>query len=157
MLTLKEGRIIDQWSTLMEECQGEGEGLLQMVESNLDRAKAPGVNWKRESVSPGWLKGLMGKRRDFLLVSNERFVTLLMAVSARDYGTSLDVAWYLTGASSAGAEYVAGLDVFDQQDFSAYVTVVHRAVLRAVEELMQKRNIDIARLDRKSRGAFAVS
>lgn len=45
MITLKEGKIIDQWSTLMEQCQGEGEGLLQGVEANLERHQAPGVSW----------------------------------------------------------------------------------------------------------------
>ena len=29
MITLKDGKIIDQWSTLIEQCQGEGEGLLR--------------------------------------------------------------------------------------------------------------------------------
>ncbi len=32
MITLKEGKIIDQWSTLIEQGQGEGEGLLQSTE-----------------------------------------------------------------------------------------------------------------------------
>ena len=49
------------------------------------------------------------------------------------------------------------LDVFDQQDVTAYLTVGHHAVLKAVEKLMQKRNLDLARLERKSRGMFGVS
>lgn len=82
MITLKEGKIIDQWSTLMEQCQGEGEGLLQGVEANLERHQAPGVSWKRESVAPGWLKGLFGKRRDFLLLTTSASTTISCA-SAR--------------------------------------------------------------------------
>lgn len=172
MVTLKEGKIIDQWSTLMEQCQGEGEGLLQITEANLGRYEAPGVNWKRETVAPGWLKGLFGKRRDYLLLTHERFDDYLMCVGARDYGTNLDVSWYLTGSTkSALVRALAGvpgvgaavgiyaatqsLDVFDQQDLNAYVTVGHHAVLKAVEELMQKRNLDLARLERKSRGGIA--
>jgi hypothetical protein len=172
MITLKEGKIIDQWSTLIEQCQGEGEGLLQGVEGHLKRHEAPGVSWKRESVAPGWLKGLMGKRRDFLLLTHERFDDYLMCVGARDYGTNLDVSWYLTGSTKSaivralanvpGVGVAAGLyagtqslDIFDQQDLSAYVTVGHHAVLRAVEELMERKKLDLARLERKSRGGIA--
>lgn len=174
MITLKEGKIIDQWSTLMQQCQGQGEGLLQAVEKNLEKHQAPGVSWKRESVAPGLLKGLFGKRRDYLLLTHERFEDYLMCVGARDYGTNLDVSWYLTGSTKSvlvrtlaqvpGVGVAAGmyaalqsLDVFDQQDLTAYVTVGHHSVLQAVEELMQKQKLDLTRLDRKSRGAFGVS
>ncbi len=170
MITLKEGKILDQWSTLMEQCQGNGEGLLQTVEKNLEQNQAPGVSWKRESVAPGWLKGLFGKRRDYLLMSNERFDDYLMCISARDYGMNLDVNWYLIGSGKSplvkaisqlsGAPLLAALkelDVFDQQDLSSYVTVGHRSVLKAVDELGRQRNLDLSRMDRKSRGVFAVS
>ena len=174
MITLKEGKIIDQWSTLIEQCQGHGEGLLQSVEANLRSSEAPGVSWKRESVAPGWLKGLLGKRRDYLLLTHERFDDYLMCVGARDYGTALDVSWYLTGSTKSalvkalaqvpGVGVAAGmyaalqsLDVFDQQDLTAYVTIGHHAVIKAVEELMRQRNLDLARLERKSRGMFGVS
>lgn len=174
MITLKEGKIIDQWSTLIEQCQGHGEALLQAVEKNLARHQPPGVSWNRESVAPGWLKGLFGKRRDYLLLTHERFADYLMCVGARDYGTNLDVSWYLTASTASalikglagipGVGIAAGmfaglqaLDVFDQQDLMAYVTVGHHSVLQAVQELMQKQNLDLARLERKSRGMFGVS
>jgi hypothetical protein len=174
MITLKEGKILDQWSTLMEQCQGQGEGLLKAVETNLEKNQAPGVSWKRESVAPGWLKGLFGKRRDYLLMSNERFDDYLMCISARDYGMNLDVNWYLLGSTKSGlvralaqvpgvgvaaGMYAAlqSLDVFDQQDLSSYVAVGHRSVLKAVDELGRQRNLDLSRMDRKSRGVFAVS
>ncbi len=169
MITLTEGKIIDQWSTMIAQCHGHSEALLQGVEANLKASEAPpGVNWKRESVAPGWLKGLFGKRRDFLLVSNERFDDYLMCIGARDYGTALDVSWYLTGSAKSavvkalsqagGGLFIAlPLDVFDPQDLAAYVTVGHHAMLKAVEDLMRERKLDLARLERNSRGMFAVA
>ncbi len=171
MITLKEGKILDQWSTLIEQCQGHAEGLLQAVEKRLEGHQAPGVSWKRESVAPGWIKGLFGTRRDVLLLTHERFDDYLMCVGARDYGTNLDVSWYLTGstksalvsalAKATAAEGLAAafqaLDVFDQQDLMAYVTVGHHSVLDAVQDLMKQRNMDTTRLERKSRGMFAIS
>src|SRR5712691_5831024 len=73
MVTLKDGKIIDNWATLLEQCQGEEEGLLRGVEQALDEFQAPGVHRTRETVAPGWLKGLFGKKRDFLIVTHERF------------------------------------------------------------------------------------
>jgi hypothetical protein len=170
MITLKEGKILEKWSTLMEKCKGYAEGLLQAVEKNLEGHQAPGVTWKRESVAPGWLKGLFGKRRDYLLVTHERFDDYLMCVGARDYGTNLDVYWYLIGSGKSplvraitqisGSPLLAAfreLDVFDQQDLTAYVTVGHHSVLDSVEELMRQRNLDVGRLDRKSRGMLGIS
>lgn len=169
MVTLKEGKILDNWATMLEHCHGEEEGLLRAVEANLSAFQAPGVTWSRETVSPGWLKGLFGKKRDFLIVTHERFDDYTFFVSARDYGTSLDISWYLAGSTknplvklaSQAAGYIPGsaifnLDVFDQQDLRAYVTVGHRAVRKAVEELLEKRKLTFA-IDWKSRGMLAVS
>lgn len=170
MITLKEGKILDQWSALLEDCQGNGEGLLQGVEGNLQKSQAPGITWKRESVAPGWLKGLFGKRRDYLLLTHERFDDYLMCVGARDYGIYLDIYWYLLGSGKSplvkaitqlsGSPLVAAfreLDVFDQQDLSSYVTVGHRSVLKAVDALGEQRKVDLARIDRRSRGVLGVS
>ena len=174
MITLKGGKIIEQWAILIEQCKGEEEGFFRMVEGELAAYDPPGVTWKRESVAPGFWKGLRGKRRDFVLVNNERFDDYLMCIGARDYGTTLDVSWYLLVSRKGMIRWLLSLipgvglllrlsgqlkdlDVFDQQDLTAYVTVGHHAVLKAVEDLMRKRNLDLARLERKSRGMFGVS
>ncbi len=169
MVTLKDGKILDNWATMLMNCQGEEEGFFRAVEANLEALQAPGVSWKREAVAPGFLKGLFGKRRDFLLVSHERFDDFTFFVGARDYGTSLDVSWYLAASQknalvklvSSAASYIPGsaifnLDVFDQQDLTAYVTIGHRAVRKAVEDLIQKKHLDMA-IDWKSKGMLAVS
>jgi hypothetical protein len=41
MITLKGSRIVDQWSTLMDSCQGEAEGMLQAIEANPQKHNAP--------------------------------------------------------------------------------------------------------------------
>ncbi|HLD77840.1 MAG TPA: hypothetical protein VJB16_02305, partial [archaeon] len=82
---------------------------------------------------------------------------------------SLDVSWYLAGSlknklvklAEQATGYLPGsalfnLDVFDQQDLRAYVTVGHHAVRKAVQELVKKKNLDLA-IDWKSKGMLAVS
>lgn len=173
MVTLKEGKILDQWATLLEQCQGEEEGVFRLVEAALTGYEAPGVTWKRESVATGFWKALKGKRRDFILVRNERFDDYLMAIGARDYGTSLDISWYMLVSAGGLIKrllsmipfmglflrmigQVKNLDVFDQQDLRAWVTVGHHSVKKAVEELIEKRKIEV-QIDWKSRGMLGVA
>ncbi len=173
MVTLKEGKILDSWASLLTSCQDEEEQLFQMVEERLAALEAPGVTWKRETVAPGFLKALKGKRRDFILVSNQGFSDYLVCIGIRGYGTSLDVSWYLivsakslimrllshipfVGMFLRLIGQVRDLDVFDQQDLRAYLTASHHAVRRSVEKLIEEKKLDIE-IDWKSRGMFGVA
>ncbi len=161
MFTLKDGKILDEWSNMLGGCAGMAEELIAAVEGRIRAQEAPGVATKRESVAPGWIKGLFGKRRDYLIVTNERFDEFMLCVGARDYGKNLDIAWYLTASPKLFGKSVAAgdvdLDVFDKQDLRAYVTIAHHAVLDAVEDVMKRQNLDVSRLDRKSRGRLGIA
>lgn len=169
-LTLKDAKIMDQWSLMLPGCQGEGPGIVQAVQQKLASFEFPGLSWKEESASTGLLKGLMGKRRDVLVVRNEKFSEWLVCIGAQDYGRFLNVSWYLTvspgfmnkvrGAASAvageGNMFLNVLDVFDQQDVSAYAAATRMATQIAVQEITQKRELDFDRLERQSRGLGAA-
>jgi hypothetical protein len=172
-LRLTERRILDNWGTLLDHCQGEDEGIFRLVAETLRDYRAPGVTWSRQSVVTGFWKGLAGKRRDFVVVRNQRFRDYLIAIGARDYGSSLDVSWYLLESAHgivvrilAKVPFVGmilralglygDLDVFDQQDLRAWVTVGHRSVRKSVGEQIARRKLEIE-IDWKSRGTFAVS
>jgi len=91
-------------------------------------------------------------------------------LNARDYGNSLDIAWYLTywlsffralltvfPFVSFIPRVIADLDVFDLQDLRAYNTACHCSVLEAVEKLMLSLNQDPSKIERKSRGFLGIS
>lgn len=40
MVTLKEGKILEQWSALLENCHGEEEKLLENIDANLKAYQA---------------------------------------------------------------------------------------------------------------------
>jgi len=117
-------------------------------------------------VRPGWLKGFLGEEREYLRIMMGGIKDYKLYVGARDFGNDLDVQWYLTcepgyfranlsKALTGGATdkaFLQILDIFDQQDLRAYVTVVHHALLKAVTELMSELNQDSSKIDRKSRG-----
>lgn len=165
MLSLKDGKIVREWSTILPGCQGEGTGLLETIQQKLGSYEVPGLSWKEESASTGFMKGLMGKRRNVLVVRNEQFSEWLVCIGAQDYGRFLNVVWYLTTSprflnkmrgAAAGEVLVDELDVFDQQDVNAYASVTRMAVVSATEEFAKKRELDLQRLDRQARGLHAV-
>ena len=160
-MNLKDGKIVQKYSAMLPGCQGEGPGLIKTIQDRLASYEVPGLSSKEESASAGLLKGLMGKRRDFLVVHNEQFSEWLVCIGARDYGRFLYVVWYLTTSpkflnkvrsAAAGDILVDELDVFDQQDVEAYASVTRMAVVSATDEFAKKHQLDLDRLHRQARG-----
>jgi len=170
-LTLKDEVIIDRWSLIIENAQGNTGPVFKGTLGYLQLANPPGVRMQRVRVRPGWLKGLLGVERDYLMVTSETLGDYRMYIGARDYGNSLDVSWYLTcepgqlkkalseiltrGASDTALS--VNLDLFEQQDLHAYATIVHRCLLKAVEKLMTALHQDFSKTDRKSKGFLGIS
>ena len=130
----------------------------------------------------GFVKGVTGieaiedaaeafakKKREYLMVTNATLKDYKMYIGARDYGNNLDISWYLTcepnffkkalSSLTTGSDKALSfaLDIFDQQDLQAYVTVVHHCLLDAVSEIMLGLDQDPSKIDRKSRGFLGVS
>jgi len=165
MLSLKDGKIAQEWSIMLPECQGGGPGLVEAIQQKFAAYEAPGLSWKEESASTGFMKSLLGKRRDFLVVRNEQFPEWLVCIGARDYGRFLYVVWYLTAsprfvnkirAAGSGDVLVDELDVFDQQDVNAFVSITRMATVTATEEFAKRRELDLEQLARHSRGLRAA-
>lgn len=169
-LTVKDEMVIDRWSLIIENGQGNAEPVFRGTQGYLQLANPPGVQMQRVRVRPTWLKGLLGVERDYLMVTSETLSDYRMYIGARDYGSSLDVSWYLTcepgqlkkalsemltrGASDTALS--VNLDLFEQQDLNAYSTVVHRCLLKAVEKLMAAMHQDSSKIDRKSKGFLGI-
>lgn len=168
MATLKDEKVIDQWYSLIEDSAGSGDWILDKVEKNLAEFQAPGVRWRKEPVQTGLIKGLLGKKRELLLVTNDALKDHKMYVGARDYGKGLSVSWFLTtepgyfkkkfSAALTGNEKALSfaLDLFDQEELRAYVTVSHHAVLEAVQALMEHRGQDFSKVNTTSKGFLEV-
>lgn len=172
-ITLKEETILDEWSMLLDQAAGHGEAILDDVQKRLEAARTPGnPTWKVEEVQSS---GLFSRvKREFLLVRLEQFKDYRMYVAARDYGIHLDVCRFLTvepgffkkAISEALSEKLAGVreadflsapkNILVHQDLRAWVTVVHHAVLDAVEALMGQLGQDPSRIRRESKGFLEV-
>lgn len=118
---------------------------------------------------------------------NSNLKPFKMYLQARDYGFNLQVSWYvviqpnsaeklmafllstpligllflpihllirLVGAGKSG---VLELDLFDEEDLSAYVTNVHHCALDAVQALMKTLRQDFSRVNRHAQGILGIS
>jgi len=172
-VTLKEEKIIDSWATVIEGAQGKADYIFEETQRFLKEAEAPDVVWKMVSAQPSRIKGLiLGKKRDYLMVTNKGIgESYRMYIGARDFGNNLDVTWFLTvepkwlkviakAAVNIATVGTAGalmeIDIFDQQDLRAYVTVTHHCLLKAVKNLMKELGQDFSQIQRKSKGFLEV-
>ena len=167
-LTIKQDRILDNWVTVVDNGAGYSGRVYDKTDMFLAEAQLPGVTWKREDVSTGLLEGLLGKTRDFLVVSHRGLKEYGMYLSSRDYGQHLDCGWFLTVEprflKRAISKYAVGsgngrslsLDVFDQQDLSAWVSVVHHAFVKSIKEIMEELKQDITGMNTRSKGYLSV-
>ena len=171
--TLRKEQVVDNWSILIENGQGNAKMVFKETENFIKKSKAPSVEMKMRNMSPGTFKGLMGIERDFLEITdheNMRMAPYQIYVNARDYGISLDISWYLTFRPtwwhsllsmvpfvSMIPRTLSDLDVFDQQDLTVFATNAHHCLLKTVEKLMVSLNQDPSKIDRKSRGFLGIS
>ena len=169
-VTLKDEKTLDTWGIVMEPGAGHANSLSQIIQESIKDALLPGVSSEIVSAQPGMLKGLFGKKREYLMITNEGLKDYRMYIGSRDYGKHLDISWFLTVEpgffKSAFSSMLANgnvkalsfnLDVFDAQDLRAYVTSVHHCCTSGVEAIAAKIHMDTSKINWQSRGSLQVS
>ena len=170
-VVLRDEKILDSWSVLIENAQDKTEEIYKEVPELIQESEAPGVKTETVRVGTGLGSYLFGRDREYIMVTNEGLRDYKMYIGARDYGKNLDVSWYLTcepglfkstlsnlltkGASDKALSFM--LNVFGQQDLIAYTTLVHHCLLKSVESIMQAKDQDPSKIERKSRGFLGIS
>lgn len=165
MATLSREKVMDQWLALVERGAGRDQWVKDKTQEAISNAGAPGVVCRKEIVS----SGMFGEKRDFLMVTHARLREYAMFVGARDFGRDLDVCWFLTVNPSSLKRAISkrlamgdpnalsmNLDVFAQQDLSAYKQVVHNCLQETLKTLMDDLKQDYSTIDRKSKGFLSV-
>jgi hypothetical protein len=170
-VVLRDEKILESWSVLIENAQGKGEDVYAQTSNFIQVSQAPGVTFEMVMVRTGEKISFFGRlvERDYMMVVNEMLKDYRMYVGARDYGNNLNVSWYLTcepGVLKAlasgfitkdprGLSFALGL--FQQEELVAYTTAVHHCLLKSVETIMQGLNQDPSKIDRKSKGFLGIS
>ena len=158
--SLKNSGIIDRWQTLIQTASGKGDTLYELTKANLKAARVPEISWKTAPVKTSLLKGWAGKKREFIHVTNINLLDYTVYIGAWDYGNDLNVCRFTASFRARRGltpEQIAGrLDVFDQLDLSAYLSVVHTALLNAVSQIMEELEQDFSKIDTQSKGFLQV-
>ncbi len=165
-VTLKKEVVVDRWSMVVEEAQGKAEEVFKDTENLIQKSEIPGVTSERVKANPGLLAGVFGNERAFIRVVNKNLKRYEMFIGVRDYGKNLDLSWYLTyepgmiaGLISIvtsrlfpGRAWTPKLNLFQQQDLTAYTTVIHHCFLQSIEKITKGQSID-----KKSKGFLGIS
>ena len=170
---LRTEQVMDSWGLLIENGQGKADEVFQDTENFINETKAPSLRMNRSKMAPGFIRGALDVQRDFLAVKNRMSIRLdpyQIYIAVRDYGNNLDVSWYLTFRPtfmqaimslipfmSITPLSISDIDLFDQQDLSAYVTNCHHCLLKAVEKQMLGLDQDFSKIEKKSRGFLGIS
>lgn len=137
-------------SRLIDGFGSEAARVILAVEEKLQAVAAPGVSWRQDSVDPGLLKAVAGKRRDFLILEHMRLKEYKILIGARPFGsTVLQVSWLLVVRASLvndfgrairsdadpESRYEIGseLDPLDTLDLAGFVDLSKLALKHAID------------------------
>lgn len=112
MKVLTKDQVVDQWSHMIRNANGRAEKVFDYVEAAMKQTGASDVKMERQQTSPGLLRGMLGAKRSFIIISNKdnpNLKTYKLYISARDYGINLQVSWYLVHQPSAQGKIMATL------------------------------------------------
>lgn len=96
---IKSMQVIDKWSLMIRDGQGKTDEVLDNMKKSLEKTKAPNIKLKEKKIGSGVIRGTLGAKRTFLVVTetkNPRLKPYQMFINVRDYGINLDISWYLT-------------------------------------------------------------
>src|SRR5262249_28935344 len=138
-MKIHDGWITDQTHMILDGLGHEVVGFRMAVEQKLSAIGDPEISWRMESGETGFFRALTGKRRDLLVITNERFPEYNVILAARAHGCALHVAWMvlvepkfakdvrraLRAYPEPGTRFEIGseMDAIDMLDFRAYLGI----------------------------------
>ena len=152
--------VMDQRSYIIEGGAGRSQWVFDTLMQIITDTQMPDVYCELSEVSAG----MFGERRQFLVVGHNRLREYKMFIGARSYGTHLDVSWFLAVEPSllkrTWSKYTQGdpralsqnVDLFSQQDVSAFTSIAERAVDRVVHMLYDELKLDPSGLEAGGKG-----
>ena len=154
--------MIDKWSTIIEGGAGRGTWVLETTEKFIKEAEMPQAWCRMRDVRVG----AFSRTRPFLIVYHLDVKDYRMFIGARDFGAHLDVSWFVTlnpsplknllNKYSNPLNMSMQVNVFIQQDLSAFTTVAHHCLKRTLDMTYEELNLDPIGLNTQSKGFLNV-
>jgi len=154
----------ESWSVLIEGANGRSQEMYAKIKEIAGRHGVPGLFIEEKDVASGIIQGLAGNKRRYLMVGNSTLRGFRIFIGASDYGNQLAVWWYMVPITKLWkkrkglfSSLNTDFDIFDTQDLTSFLTTVHRAVVKASEEVSESVGFDFSKVDQKSRGFLNIS
>lgn len=183
--TIKQEKIVDRWSTLIEGANGQGERVITETIQAVERLEAPHIFVSRQKRKPG--PGFSKTPREFLIAEHRILDGYDMYIGARDYGKQLFVSWYLVEEpisfwrrfkrnpiaaitqlpflifgrvfsvmQGGTGQFMSLLNLFDTEELTAYTTTIHHALLDSVKVVMEDQKLDFTKVDHRTKGFLNI-
>lgn len=165
-MALSQDAVVDSWGTLVSKQAGRYKDVYGMISEHIDtvvkiKGRGPWTSISKEQATVAGkrgLGGLLGEKRERLIV---RWGDYKIYVCSRPYGTDLDVSWNLTFEPGILKRMTtinySSLNAFQVEDLRAFTTLVHRAVTKSVDIVMQEAGLDPEKVNKTSKGFLGVS
>jgi hypothetical protein len=165
MATISREKVLDSWFALVKDAAGKDQWVMETTQQAIEKAAPNDVGCRIEEVNSGFFS----QRRNFLIVTHNRLREYAMFIGARDFGRDLDVSWYQTVHPGFLKRAISkrltmgdpnalsmNINVFAQQDLSAYKQLAHECLQETLQTLMSGLKQDYSTIDRKSKGFLSV-
>jgi hypothetical protein len=155
--------ILESWLALVGSANGRSEEFYRRTVEVIASCKVPYIVIEQKDVATSFEKGLFGKKRPAIVITNRMMTDYKMFIMSRDYGNQLTISWYLVSgnpiwlAITNAIERKKPLDVFQLEELTSWITTVHRAAVGATKEIAESVNFDFTKVDTKSRGFLNVT
>lgn len=179
-------RIMDKWSTLIDGANGDGGKVIIGAMREIERVDAPNIHVTRKEVMPGngFIRKprefLVAEHRLFDTYDmyigardygKQLFVSWYLVAEPVSFwrlfkrnpvGAVLKfpfllIAIVFSKSQGESGEFFSMMNLFDNEELTAYVTTVHHALLESVKEVMENRKIDFTKVDSKTSGFLNIS
>jgi len=143
--------IAQQSHLVLDKYGSEAVEFHRSIETKLEEIGDPNISYEMDSADVGFVRGLAGVRREFLVVRHRKFGEYAVLISGKAHGTALHVAWMIMtsarlssdlrrmvrrdDASASRFSIAAELDLFDCMDLEAFLGVARLAFKYAVREV----------------------
>ena len=98
MPIVRKEQIVEEWAVLIQGGQRHAREIIERSRGLIVTSRAPDVTMEEKEMAPGVIRGFLGNKRPFLVISNRsngNLKTYEMYLNARNYGNNLQVAWYV--------------------------------------------------------------
>ena len=149
-MILDDEMVVERSTVLIPGAADEGPGVLSVIDENLKEAAVPDLSWSEESVSTGLFSGMVGRRRDALIVTYAPTAEWKIVILLYPFGRHLHLCRLLVATPVIAQDLkrslrldlererrfeVGSLDLFRQLDLAALVSLTRQAISCALETL----------------------